>query len=241
MVSIGSLGIACFAVGNISIRSSTCHLRLYSRSFLESSKISFVARSMATTDASSLHSFGDGSGIGVQYNFGPATATPSGTGGDNLMYGCQRPGASDEFSKPGAIPPEEVTKWTTFLKNQGVARVLCLLNKGELEFYQPPGYQSLVEQAGLKVTMCDVFTPNAKDVAIKAFEEMEQTNEKMAIHCSGGEGRTGVVMGAWLVHKKGMTPEEAEHEILEAAKETKTVRKPSAGKIAKFLEAGTLA
>ena len=68
------------------------------------------------------------------HNFGPATPR------DNLVYGSFRPGFSEATESAGAVQDEDVAVWAKFMSDQGVQRIVCLLNDDELEFYR---YQAL--------------------------------------------------------------------------------------------------
>ncbi len=63
-------------------------------------------------------------------NFGPATAR------DSLVYGSFRPGFSVTTESAGAVKDEDVVAWAKFMSNQGVKRIICLLNDDELQFYR---------------------------------------------------------------------------------------------------------
>jgi hypothetical protein len=41
------------------------------------------------------------------------------------------------------------------------------------------------------------------------LDDADQAAEKVAVHCSGGIGRTGQVLAAWLIHARGYTVEAA--------------------------------
>jgi protein-tyrosine phosphatase len=47
------------------------------------------------------------------------------------------------------------------------------------------------------------------DQILPFLAEAEQNRDKMVVHCSGGVGRTGHVLAAWLVSCRGMSNEEA--------------------------------
>ena len=113
------------------------------------------------------------------------------------MYGSERPGNAEELSKYAAISPADVEEWATFMKAQGISRVLCLHNDEELGFYQEPGYVEGLRKAGFdanKISCVNVFTAGAGDKTEAALAENKASGEKLLVHCSGGEGRTGNVL-----------------------------------------------
>lgn len=60
----------------------------------------------------------------------------------------------------------------------------------------------------------------------------------MAVHCSGGEGRTGLALGALLVSECGMSVEDAATEVVSHAAELGNVRKVKTEKLEALLANG---
>ena len=60
----------------------------------------------------------------AEYGFGPAAK------GEKLIFGSQRPGYPGKF-----VQRQVVDEWITFMKAQGVHRVVCLLLEEELKYY----------------------------------------------------------------------------------------------------------
>ena len=127
--------------------------------------------------------------------------------------------------------------------------IKCLLNDTEVGFYASPGYKRMLEEENVKVvTMCNLSKPGAKGIALDALRDAHNNNEKIAVHCSGGEGRTGVILGLWVVvcsssETSGqmlMSPENASEFVLEEAKKFNAVRKPNVHKIKTLIEKGYL-
>jgi len=173
------------------------------------------------------------------FNFAPCTLKEN-----EIIYGSERPGCGEVFDKPGAISPEEVKTWANFMKEKGMKRVLSLLTDEEYKYFGGEGYKNeLVKNNGFeesKVSLVDVYAPGAAEATVKALNEAKAANEKLVLHCSGGEGRTGLVLTQYLNQVEGISVEEAIKSVLETAKEAKVVRKAKAEKIEKFLKNGTL-
>jgi hypothetical protein len=64
------------------------------------------------------------------HNFGPATAR------DDLVYGSFRPAFSEATEKAGSVDDADVAIWAAFMKENGVKRIICLLNDDEMNFYK---------------------------------------------------------------------------------------------------------
>jgi len=59
-----------------------------------------------------------------------------------------------------------------------------------------------LEAAGFaqdKITCIDVFSEGAAERTAAALAAAKAANEKLVLHCAGGEGRTAVVLAQWLV------------------------------------------
>jgi hypothetical protein len=197
------------------------------------------ARVLTTVAALSSLSRTFSTALTMKYNFGAASSkTP-------LLFGVEAPGVpmkpGGQYNDPKSVPNAVVEEWADFLVQQDVRRTLCLLNPEELACYEDPGYAELLKSRGITPALVNVFEEGASDKLIEAYEEADKAGEKIAVHCSGGEGRTGVAIGAILVKEAGLSPEEAEKEVMKAAEETGAKRKLAAAKVEKLLEKGTLA
>lgn len=54
-------------------------------------------------------------------------------------------------------------------------------------------------------SLCNQSTLTGKILPL--LSETEALNKKVVVHCSGGSGRIGHVLAAWLVHARGLTPD----------------------------------
>jgi protein-tyrosine phosphatase len=99
------------------------------------------------------------------------------------------------------------------VQNQGIQRVCCLLSSSQVADY-----------SDLLMIYCQKF----RQVCWAPVEEFQLVNrntliqqilpfladaalckEKTVVHCSGGVGRTGQVLAAWLVYRWGLSNREA--------------------------------
>jgi len=142
----------------------------------------------------------------AEYGFGPAAK------GEKLVFGSQRPGNPGKF-----IQRQVVDDWVAFMKGQGIQRVVCLLPEGELKYYPLDG--------GLLGLYAEVFGPDnvlwapTPDMQLPTGEAVRhilyflhdavEKREKAVVHCSAGQGRTGLVLAAWLIYGHRMTERKA--------------------------------
>jgi protein-tyrosine phosphatase len=127
-----------------------------------------------------------------------------------FVFGARRPGFL--FPRVSSI---FVHTWIAFMQAQGITRVLCLLSPRQLNAYDDllgtyrqrfGGHNVLwvpIEdfQLAEEVQLIDQILP--------FLAQAQQRQEKTVVHCSGGVGRTGHVLAAWLVSGRGMSNEEA--------------------------------
>jgi len=141
----------------------------------------------------------------MNYNFGPANE------GERIVYGSERPGF--DFHSVGA---QDVSRWITFMRKNGIKRVCCLLAKEQLDFYDVDLLEQYRHEFGPRNVcsaaipdrhLCDEKTLTSK--ILPFLRESDQKGEPVVVHCSGGSGRTGQVLSAWLVHARGLSIEQA--------------------------------
>jgi protein-tyrosine phosphatase len=127
-----------------------------------------------------------------------------------FVFGARRPG----FPFPH-VASLFVHTWMAFMQAQGITRVLCLLPSRQLDAYDDllgTYRQMFGEHHVLWVPIDDFHLAEELqliDQILPFLAEAEQHQEKTVVHCSGGVGRTGHVLAAWLVSYRGMSNEEA--------------------------------
>jgi protein-tyrosine phosphatase len=137
------------------------------------------------------------------YKFAAASADESLTkcGLCPIVFGSARPGYADE----------QVSQWIEFMLDRDVQRVCCLLTKKQLDRYGD--LLGNYRQAFGNERVCwapiedfSLATPEMLIDRILPFLAIaNQRQEKVVVHCSGGIGRTGHVLAAWLVAGRGFT------------------------------------
>ncbi len=132
------------------------------------------------------------------YKFAPASPT------ETIVFGAARPGYTHE----------QVQDWITFMQQQGIQRVCCLLDDDQLSRYA--NLLSCYQQAfgddyllWAPIPDFQLATQDTLTQRILPFLAIaHQQNEKVVVHCAGGIGRTGQVLAAWLV-RQGAKPRDA--------------------------------
>lgn len=121
------------------------------------------------------------------------------------MFGAARPG----------YRPEQVSEWVAFMRENGIKRVCCLLSTAQLDRYSDllSVYQRAFRPDKTCWTPVEDFSLVGSDVLIHQIlpflATADQQREAVVVHCSGGVGRTGHVLAAWLVAGRGFSRERA--------------------------------
>jgi protein-tyrosine phosphatase len=133
------------------------------------------------------------------YKFAPAQK-------DELnVFGASRPGYSDQ----------EVDAWLSFMTEQGIKKICCLLDDKQLV-----RYSNLLGIYQYKFGTDNVCWAPIEDFHLSELEnltqkilpflmEANQQDDKVVVHCSGGIGRTGHVLAAWLVSGRNLSNQAA--------------------------------
>jgi protein-tyrosine phosphatase len=140
----------------------------------------------------------------------PARGFSAASEQEPYVFGARRPGFP--FLR---VSSQLVHSWIAFMQAQGITRVLCLLPTRQLSAYDDlleTYRQAFGEHNVLWVPIDDFHLAEEGQLIeqiLPFFAEADQQQEKVVVHCSGGVGRTGHVLAAWLVSGRGMSNEEA--------------------------------
>jgi protein-tyrosine phosphatase len=145
----------------------------------------------------------------LEHRFGPAFSR------EETVFGASRPGYPDL-----SVPPVKVDAWMKFMRARDIQRVVCLLPEDQLAYYPD---QSLLETYGSIFGSDNLHHESIEDCHLPSPEELERVvlflqhsdglAQKTVVHCSGGIGRTGLVIAAWLIHARGFEIEDAIREV----------------------------
>lgn len=112
---------------------------------------------------------------------------------------------------PGDLDRAQQTENLTWLLDQGVTRIISLMERGERDWSMRPireynrEAKALGAKRGIKVA-CDRFAirdltaPTVKQT-VKVLDRIDRSmadGETVYVHCLGGYGRTGAVVGCWI-------------------------------------------
>jgi protein-tyrosine phosphatase len=122
-----------------------------------------------------------------------------------IVFGSARPSYNDN----------KVVQWIEFMHNRNIQRICCLLSLTQLNHYS-----NLLKVYQQYFGPSQVYWVPIEDFQLVDYETLtqkilpflsmaNQQNEKVVVHCSGGVGRTGQVLAAWLVYERGFSSQEA--------------------------------
>lgn len=131
---------------------------------------------------------------------------------------------------PGALEPEMADMKLRALLNACIRSIICLQEENELgangqpfvEYLSP--LRELAKEQNIKIAwqrlpIQDGEIPSIQQMQaiLKAIESSVNANHPVYVHCWGGHGRTGTVVGCWLV-QQGFTGEQALEHITQLRK-----------------------
>lgn len=133
------------------------------------------------------------------YKFAAASET------ELTVFGAARPGYKDR----------QVVSWIDFMKKQNIDRVCCLLAANQLAKYSNllDNYEQQFGQEQVCWTPIKDFhfvdRPTLIDKILPFLITTEEKKQRVVVHCSGGIGRTGQILTAWLVARRGLSVQKA--------------------------------
>jgi protein-tyrosine phosphatase len=133
------------------------------------------------------------------YKFAAATTN------ELIAFGSARPGYTDQQSMA----------WIEFMQKQGIQRVCCLLDAGQLGRYSDLlGCYRLAfgidQVCWAPIEDFDLVDRTVLQAQILPFlAQADLQKAKVVVHCAGGVGRTGQILAAWLVAQREFSPQAA--------------------------------
>ena len=125
---------------------------------------------------------------------------------EGVIARAQRPGYP--LNRPSI---ETVHQWTTEVLAMGLRSVLCIIDSGQLKYYQEIGLPDetlshYYQRVGLAVSHIDVrdykTPPLSADELNLVWDEFNRLDKPIIVHCSAGRDRTGAAL-SHIVSKLG--------------------------------------
>jgi len=136
------------------------------------------------------------------------------------------PGSLLAGEYPGNANPEEAKLKIDSMLKSGISVFINLTEEKELIPYD----HLLSGASHYRFGIRDVSIPRSAEFTVSVLDEIDrhiETGQKVYIHCWGGVGRTGVIVGCWLV-RHGHTGKQALNRLQELWQDCpKSAWKPS--------------
>jgi len=147
------------------------------------------------------------------HNFGPASTR------DTTVYTCERPGGDPGDDAVKINTKTSVQEWVEYMTkdDRNIKHVIILLEPTELDVYDEPGLLQAYQNAGMTVRHLPMAFPESFAI-MNQLDEIHAKGERVVAHCTHGMGRSERVAAGWLVHKYGLSCEDAVQEALAAAR-----------------------
>jgi protein-tyrosine phosphatase len=129
------------------------------------------------------------------YKLAPASAT------ETIVFGAARPG----------YRIEKIEQWIKFMQTVKIEYICCLLSASQLRSY-PNLLEIYQQEFGIeRVCWAPIEDFQLADRQVLTQQILpflsisNQNSARVVVHCSGGIGRTGHVLAAWLVAGRGFS------------------------------------
>lgn len=150
----------------------------------------------------------------MNYRFNPAARD------EPIVFGAERPGYPSRSVDEGMVQD-----WILFMKDKDIKRVCCLLSQSQLDYYGEDLLTIYRQEFG-KENVCwapieDYHLADMhmlKERILPFLAESGTNKERVVVHCSGGIGRTGHILAAWLVYGRRFEVADALSEVKETGR-----------------------
>ena len=130
------------------------------------------------------------------------------------------PADPQELTVFGAARPKytqrSVEQWIELMQSQRIRRICCLLENKNLSHYPIDLLETYKQKFGrenvLWQPIADFQLPHSSVLIEQILPFLicsEENQQKIVVHCSGGIGRTGIVLASWLVARHRFSNQEA--------------------------------
>ena len=117
---------------------------------------------------------------------------------------------------PGAADPDEHQKKIQKILDAGIRTFVSLMHENEIDHDGQPfrPYDDLIQQicpaaSFVRYPIVDLSVPSVDEMTtiLNTIDRSLEENKPVYVHCWGGVGRTGMVVGCWLLRHGFATPE----------------------------------
>ena len=122
-----------------------------------------------------------------------------------IVFGAARPGYRDA----------EIAEWIEFMQGHNIKQVCCLLAETQLIRYCDllGTYRNIFGCDQVCPAPIADFELAKRDILVDRIlpflASANSQGKRVVVHCSGGIGRTGQVLAAWLVSGRGLSNQQA--------------------------------
>jgi protein-tyrosine phosphatase len=152
-----------------------------------------------------------------RFRFGPARR------GEVAIYGAQRPGYDSR-----SVDKATIHEWIEFVRGRRIQRICCLLPPTQLAYYRVDllaEYKAVFGESNVLHAPIEDFRLCEADVlerqVLPFLADSATRKLPVVVHCSGGSGRTGHVLAAWLVRHGGLDVDTALVEVRSSGRNPK--------------------
>ncbi|MCY7383667.1 MAG: dual specificity protein phosphatase family protein [Microcoleus sp. CAN_BIN18] len=122
-----------------------------------------------------------------------------------IVFGAAKPGYRDA----------EIARWVEFMQGNNIKQVCCLLPESQLIRYRDllGTYRNIFGCKRVCWAPIADFELGKGDILVDRIlpflASASRSGDRVVVHCSGGIGRTGHVLAAWLVSGRGFSNQKA--------------------------------
>lgn len=164
----------------------------------------------------------------ARYIIHPSNGFHAATDGEQIVFGARRPGFP--FSH---VSHAAVDDWLAFMRRHGIERIVCLLPPKQLAYYTDNLLEAYRASLGERnvcwapINDFQLAEPYLLTNRIMPFLlRADRSRKRVVVHCSGGIGRTGHVLAAWLVVKYALSNAQAIEAVRRTGRNARESRDP---------------